>query len=220
MKERIKDILEMDNLGTLISGWEEQFLTSLSTQLERGKKQLSQKQVDVLHRVEAKIEKMVKGDPAWECVWDDEKAWNFKTAVNYYKASPERYFSQILEWSDRNEGKIPPQNYYKKVVENKYSQRVLNSLRQDPKYPSGSTVMLRATARTGLSYQVFSTHHRIPLFVVAPTEKAISAAAGCRIYTLLSSVSSLLFEVEERWIKKWRAPKPSSQTNISEDIPF
>jgi hypothetical protein len=219
--DRVEKLINLCLEGKYISAWEEGFLESLHKQLSRGRT-LSPKQVDVIHRIESKVEKMRKGDPEWECVWDEEKAWNFKTAVTYYKESPERYFSQILDWFDQNKGKIPPQNYYKKIVENKYAQRILNGLRGDPKYPVGSTVLLRQTARNGVSYTLWAANRAVPLFVIEPTERAVSAAAGCRIYRLLSSVSSDVFEVEERWIKKWRDPihKRQKAAPDKEDVPF
>ena len=219
--ERVEKLINICLEGKYISAWEEGFLESLHKQLSRGRT-LSPKQVDIIHRIEAKVEKMRTGDPEWECMWDEEKAWNFKTAVAYYKDSPERYFSQILDWVDRNKEKIPPQNYYKKIVENKYAQRILNGLRGDPKYPIGSTVLLRGTARGGVSYTLWADNREIPLFVIEPTARAVSAAAGCRIYRLLSSVSSDVFEVEERWIKKWREStgKRQKQAHQKEDNPF
>ena len=218
--DRIQKLLQQcDDLGAMVSPWERGFLESVLQQIEEGRT-FSTKQVTVVHRVEAKVKKAIKGDPEWEASWDAQKAWNFKTAVTYYKNAPEQYFSHILGWFDNNEGKIPPRNYYKKIVENKYAQRVITSLSSEPKYPAGSTVMLRATARSGLSYYVFQDHRNIPLFVIEPTDKAVSAAAGCRIYTVLSSISSKLFEVEERWIKKYREPKNKVKTHTWENVPF
>ena len=219
MKERLEKLLKTaGDYSVSISSWEENFLHSLRKQTEKGKA-LSPKQLDVLHRIESKVEKMRKGDPAWECIWDEEKASNFKIAVSYYKASPERYFSQILDWFAHNPDKIPPQNYYKKIVENKYAQKVITNLTKAPKYPVGSTVMLRATARQGVTFQVMEKFRTVPLFVLKPTNRAISAANGCRIYSLLSSTSSEVIEVEERWIKKWKA-KDMSKTARDMDIPF
>ncbi|QDP51461.1 MAG: hypothetical protein GOVbin630_159 [Prokaryotic dsDNA virus sp.] len=216
-KDRIERLLEVCQDGIHLSAWEESFVESILKQLTRGRTP-SVKQVNIIHRIEAKVEKLRKGDPEWECLWDEEKAWNFRTAVAYYTAAPERYFSQILDWFKHNPDKIPPQNYYKKIVENKYAQKVITNLRREPKYPSGSAVTLRKGARVGLSYSKYYDHLDVPLFVVEPTEKAVSAAAGCRIYIVLSSVSSQVFEVEERFIKKWR--KGSSKGTISSDVPF
>jgi len=222
MEERIKNLLLLDDISTMITDWEQRFLSSLLGQTKRGRKQHSVKQLDTLHRIEAKIKKAIEGDPEWEALWDEDKAWNFKTAVAYYATSPERYYRQIIDWFAQNKEKIPPKNYYKKIVENKYAQRVLDSLRGEPKYPAGSAVMLRKTARTGLSYHTYHDHQTIPLFVIEPTERAVSAAAGCRIYTVLSSTSAQMFEVEERWIKKYREPVGvrSRRARQESDVPF
>jgi hypothetical protein len=217
VKERVENLLnEAQKGGTLISRWEEGFLESILRQLERGRK-LSTKQLECVHKAEAKVEKMKKGEPEWEAQWDDDKATAWKIAVNYYRASPERYFSQIIDWAKSNPSKIPPQHYYKKIVENKYAQKIIKGLTTEPKYPAGSVVMLRSDARRALSYYTYQDHKGKMLFVVAPTNKAISAAKGCRIYSLLSSESAVTFDVEERFIKKYRKPK---QTKNYNDVPF
>jgi len=216
MKERLENTrVKIKDLHSLISAWEEGFLESLAKQVDKGKS-LSVKQLDVLHRIESKVEKLSKGDPEWKEGWNADKEWQFKTAVTYYKASVEGYFRQILQWVASNPDTIPPRSYYQKLVENKYAQKIITNLKKDPKYAAGSTVMLRANARQGVSYQVMEKFRNVPLFVVAPTGRAVSAANGCRIYSVLSSVSADSFEIEERWIKKWNKKSISKNSSVSE----
>lgn len=226
-KERIDILLkEASNPGTVVSSWERGFLESVQRQLSQGSRSLSPKQLDIVHRVEAKIEKALKGDSEWEAQWTDEKASDFKTACNYYESACRapgggvRYYSQILDWAIANPDKIPPVHYYKKVVENKYAQKIINGLKMAPKYVAGSTVQLRSTARQSLSYLDWQAFKDLPLFVIEPTNRAHSAAAGCRIYSLLSSTSAAMLEIEERWIKKWKTPKTPTKTSSTKDSPF
>ena len=218
--ERIETLLKKcDDMGALISRWEVGFLESVRRQISRGRT-LSTKQVAVVHRVESKIEKVADGDPEWEAEWTAAMARDFKIAYNYYNSSKVRYHSQILDWVSDNPDVTPPRNFYKKLVENKYAQKIINAIVSTPKYAAGSSVMLRANARSGVSYSIWSKLKDTLLFVVEPTNRAVNPAAGCRIYSLLSSTSSELFEIEERWIKKYRVPKKSTKTSTSENTPF
>tara|TARA_R110000822_G_scaffold21579_3_gene68146 strand:+ start:341 stop:1021 length:681 start_codon:yes stop_codon:yes gene_type:complete len=226
MKERVDILLKRaSSPGSVISSWEQGFLESVQRQLSsKSPRALSSKQLDIVHRVEAKVEKDLRGDSEFKAQWTDEKASDFKTACDYYNAPAEpygiRYYSHILDWAIANPDKVPPAHYYKKVVENKYAQKIINALKMAPKYPSGAVVMLRSTARQSLSYGQWQNFKNLPLFVIEPTSRAISAAAGCRIYSLLSSTSAEMLEVEERWIKKWKTPKTPTKTNSSEDCRF
>jgi len=219
-KERIATLIEkVEKLNGTVSAWEGRFLDSVREQIDKGRT-LSHKQLDIVHRVEAKVEKALKGDPEWEAQWTDEKASDFKTACTYYNNAPVRYYSYILDWALANPDKVPPAHYYKKVVENKYAQKIINGLKLAPKYPAGETVMLRSNARQSLGYSEWQNFKNLPLFVIEATTRAVSAAAGCRIYSLLSSTSAEMLEVEERWIKKWKAPKAPTKTSSYEDCPF
>lgn len=225
--ERIEKLINHATDSTtkcFVSRWERDFIDSIHRQV-KNKRSLSPKQLNLLHKIESKIEKSLKGDPEWADAWDEEKARDWKTAVNYYDKGFPRYYGDILDWALANPNKIPPSGWYQKVVENKYAQKIIKALREEPKYSSGSTVMMRANARAGLSWYDWQALKDIPLFVVEPTDRAVSAAKGCRIYKVLSSVAMKTYEVEERFIKKWKQPKAAktpkkSNTSSCHDIPF
>jgi len=218
--DRIQKLIQQcDDLGALISPWELGFLDSVMQQINRGRT-LSTKQVDVVHRVEAKIEKAAKGDPEWEAEWTEEKARDFKIAVSYYDSSAVRYYSQILDWAIANPDAVAPQSFYKKLVENKYAQKIIKAVTSIPKYDAGSSVMLRATARQGVDYNVWNKLRDTLLFVIEPTGRAVNAAAGCRIYSILPSQSHEVVEIEERYLKKWKQPKKSTTPVEEDDCPF
>ena len=228
VKERIENLIKKVNVAggvVSVSSWEQGFLESVHRQLQSGRRALSGKQLDIVHRVEAKIEKALKGDPEWEAQWDEDKAWAWKTACNYYNAGTPRYYSNILDWAAANPDKTPSHAWYQKVVENKYAQKIINALRAEPKYNAGMTVTMRANGRAGLSYYDWNAMKGIPLFVIEATDRAVTAAVGCRIYKVLSSVAMTTYEVEERFIKKWKEPKTpktpkKSNTSMWDDIAY
>ena len=205
----------------LFSPWERGFIDSVERQLSRDRT-LSDKQVEVIHRAEAKLEKALIGDPAWEKEWNAHREWEWKTAVEYYRHQPEQYFSQIVKWQEENPKKQPQRDYFKKVVENKYAQKIIKGLRDEPKYAAGEAVLMRSGARRPIAVDWWQwnemCHVDAPFFVIEPTGRAVSAVNGCRIYILLSSMSAASFELEERYIKKFRKYKKKKQPDSS--IPF
>ena len=151
--ERIQKLIKQcDELGALISHWHRGFLYSVEKQLSRGGT-LSTKQLGVIHRLEAKITKALKGDPEWEHEWTEQKAKDFNIAVGYYNSNDVRYHSQILEWVKDNPNSVPPRDFYQKLVKNKYAQKIINAINSEPKYPAGSAVTLRANCRNGVSFE-------------------------------------------------------------------
>jgi len=221
-----KLVTESQQAGNCLSSWETDFIHSVKQQLTgRRPRTMSLKQVSLIARVEDKVKKAREGDPEWEAAWDDNKAWSFKTACAYYNASVPRYYSNILDWAAANPDAIPPKVSYQKVVENKYAQKILTALRTEPKYSAGMTVTMRANGRAALSYYDWNAMKGIPLFIIEATDRAVSAARGCRIYKVLSSVAMTTYEVEERFIKKWKEPKTpktpkKSNTSMWDDIAY
>jgi len=218
VKKRVQVLLEAAHQpGAIISRWESEFFDSVMKQLERGRT-LSPAQVAIIDKAEAKVKKFKEGDVEWESQWSGEKLWAWNVAVDYYNSTPERYFGLILDWAIANPSLIPPQHFYKKLVENKYAQKIIKGLSTDPKYPAGSAVMLRANARQALPYSEYYDFNNKLLFVIDPTNRAVTPAKGCRIYSILSSDSAKTFEVEERFIKKYK--KIKQQTIDDDYVPF
>ena len=73
----------------------------------------------------------------------------------------------------------------------------------------------------GVDYNIWNKLRNTLLFVIEPTGRAVNAAAGCRIYSILPSQSHEVVEIEERYLKKWKQPKKST-TPVEDDetIPF
>ncbi len=187
--------------------WACDFAGSLRSQLVSGRK-LSQKQLVTLKKVETRHDP--KALATWEAAWTDEKARCFSTMVTYY--SREGYYSGITSKATSPDY-IPSEADYRRVTENKYARGVLAAAHGPAKFPVGSKVMLRASApwsvRRALALAGSTTHRDDKLAMVIKTESSppMSHARGSKRYKVIFVGDSSAIEVEERWIKKYRAPK-------------
>ena len=203
--KRIENLLKSDNL----SGWEQDFCASINSQLIRGRK-LSKKQINLIHKIEGNVAKLVVGYEQWVKQWDDEKrkAWNI--AIDYYEKNQPYFSSEVSKRRDaRREEReyIPPQRTFKKVVENKYVQKVINELDKKPAFDVGSLVALRtAVTPSDLSDRILYSEIRelktTPLFVMSVLDSVGSSARGAREYTILPAGWTRTLKVQERHIKK------------------
>ena len=78
--ERIENLLKSNKL----SNWEQDFCASINSQLIRGRK-LSSKQVNLIHKIEGNVAKLVVGYDQWVKQWDDEKRKVWNIAIDYYE---------------------------------------------------------------------------------------------------------------------------------------
>ncbi len=204
--KRVENLLKSKQL----SDWERGFCESVHDQLNRGRK-LSAKQVNIIHKIEGNVAKLVVGYDQWVRQWSDEKRRVWNIAIDYYEKNRPYFSNEVLKRKDaRTEEReyIPPQRTFKKVVENKYVQRVINELDKKPAFSVGATVALR----TGVSptdlpdsrilYKEIKELKTIPLFVMAVLDSVGTAAKGAREYTILPAGWSRTLKVQERHIKK------------------
>jgi hypothetical protein len=79
---------------------------------------------------------------------------------------------------------------------------VLNAHWAEPKYPVGSTVVVRATAK-----QFPNTFKGKAAAVLSTTETIVNASKGCKRYKILLMGSMRPALVDEKDIKIYRVPK-------------
>ena len=185
-------------LENQISKSERSFGESLKRSVSKWGK-LSDNQWSAFQRMEARHSPEVKAArEEWHGNWNTEKARKLRIAVEYY--SHTAYYSRTVNAVLTDSSFVPSEKDYRKVVENKYAQKVIEILALEPLYPVGSLVQVRKTARK----QAYSLRDRCALVVVndGPVK---SAAKGARTYTILPFGESSTTTVEERWLKK--APK-------------
>ena len=203
--ERIENLLKSNKL----SNWEQDFCASINNQLIRGRK-LSAKQVNLVHKIEGKVAKLVVGYDQWVKQWDDEKRKVWNIAIDYYEKNRPYFSNEVAKRKDaRREDReyIPPQRTFKKVIENKYVQKVINELDKKPAFEPGSMVALRtAVTPSDLSDRILYSEIRelktTPLFVMSVLDSVGSSARGAREYTILPAGWTRTLKVQERHIKK------------------
>jgi len=161
---------------------------------------LTSKQWGAFERMEARHGPEVKASrKAWNDAWNKEKARKLKVAAEYYLYNPP-YFGDAARSIVEDETYIPSEKLYRKMVENKYVQKVLATLEADALYPAGSLVKVRKTARRA-SYNL---RYRIAM-VVSTDGPVKTAAKGAKTYVILPFGESATVEIQERWLKKHRS---------------
>ncbi|HIE82846.1 MAG TPA: hypothetical protein EYQ00_02920, partial [Dehalococcoidia bacterium] len=81
----------------------------------------------------------------WTDSWTDEKAKNLRVAAEYYLQNPP-YFGEIAAKIVSDEAYVPSAKLYRKMVENKYVQKVLATCASEPVFAIGSLVKVRKTS--------------------------------------------------------------------------
>jgi len=198
MSEQIKRLDAFLAL-TEISKSERSFGESLHGSAKKWGK-LTPKQWGAFERMEARHGPEVKASrKAWNDAWNEEKARKIKVAAEYYLWNPP-YYSDAARSILKDEAYIPSEKLYRKMVENKYVQKVLKTIEDDALYAVGSLVKVRKTARKS-SYKL---RDRIAM-VVSTDGPVKTAAKGAKTYVILPFGESATVEIQERWLKKHRS---------------
>jgi len=190
--ERIEKLLENKDLNDSSRS----FAKSL---LESTKKwgRLSPKQWSAFERMEARFDpKVIAERQNWTDSWTDEKAKNLRVAAEYYLQNPP-YFGEIAAKIVSDEAYVPSAKLYRKMVENKYVQKVLATCASEPVFAIGSLVKVRKTSR----------NHRLRdriAMVVDNNGEVKTSAKGGKTYTILPFGGSNTIQIEERWLKRHR----------------
>lgn len=195
MKERIEFVLKEGTSRGVLRYNEQSFLNSILEQSQT--RTLTVNQNNWFQSIEIKVKDAC--DDTWDNEWDVEKERKLAMALNYYKNSPDAcvYFRDIIQWVEENPDKVISKSNYKKIVENKYAQKIIHALSVDPKYADGDVVCYRG----GKGPFPFRS---IPLFILKPLDRAVNAVKGARLYLVLPSNSVSPLEIEERHLKLWR----------------
>lgn len=209
MMNRVKNLLSADDASLCASvslnDWEQGFLDSILSQLKR-KRPLSAKQVQMIQKIEGRIEKHNRDYPAWLASWDDTKEQHFSIAVAYYKKQDGgRYFRTIWTKRDADPKYIPSEEEYKRLTENKYAKRVIGELTGEAKFSGGQAVCFRESARwsdVGVNYSKFAELRKTPMFIIGLTGTVASAAKGAKEYKVLPAGWTSVLTIQERHLKK------------------
>lgn len=214
---RIQKLIDLNIQHQLLTPWEENFLRSLSSQLER--RALSVRQNDHLQKIESKLSPTALGAlKTWEEDWNADKARTLRIVAEYYQGTA--YFAALSRKALSDRAYIPSQGAYEKMCENKYAKRVLEIAGTPAAYPEGTAVMLRTTAKKTLAFAKFNKLKACPLFVLRVLPHVRSSAKGAKLYEVLSGASSDVFLIEERFLKSYRQPRARKAAGTGSDTSY
>ena len=198
------DVGEQKRLDSLISRagaandrWAVTFITSLKGQLSMGR-ELSPRQTEILKKVEGRhSDKAQAMRESWASNFSSEMREKLTIAAHYYLANPP-YFGDIARKALDDDSYVPSERSYRKMVENKYATKVIESTLAEPKFDAGSHVAIRKTASIGLH----STRRTNGVVLKVDAAPVTSAARGSKVYSVLFFGDSKATLIEERWLKK------------------
>ncbi len=201
------DVGEQNRLDSLISRagaandrWAVTFITSLKGQLSMGR-ELSPRQTEILKKVEDRhSDKAQAMRESWASNFSSEMREKLTIAARYYLANPP-YFGDIAKKALEDDSYVPSERSYRKMVENKYATKVIESTLAEPKFNAGSHVAIRKTASIGLH----STRRTNGVVLKVDAAPVTSAARGSKVYSVLFFGDSKATLIEERWLKKGKA---------------
>jgi len=207
--ERIKSLLEMKVSN--ISPWQRGFLESILEQAER-QVVLSHRQIQILEECEFdNSEERVETIREWQSAYGAETRQKFDICMKYYDRIG--YFSSVVSSWRFDDSFIPTEQVYKKVCENKYTERVLESHFATPKYKVGDIIQFRSTTShnkyfVGANGAMLRTNQvKYATVVESDALPVLRAAKGSKIYSILPFGAPRKYYVHESDIKKARGLK-------------
>ena len=198
------DVEKQNRLDNLISRaqtandrWAVTFITSLKGQLSMGR-ELSARQKEILVKIADRHSTKAQAQrDSWASNFSSEMREKLTIAAHYYLANPP-YFGDIARKALDDDSFVPSERSYRKMVENKYATKVIESTLAEPKFNPGSHVAIRKTAAVGLH----PTRRTNGVVLKADAKPVFSAARGSKVYSVLFFGETQAAFVEERWLKK------------------
>jgi hypothetical protein len=195
---------------SLCQGWDRNFLVSIQGKLEAGKT-ISKRQHEVLAQI---LDKCSDSNEEKHIDWGHVYRIKYQTdavVLAYYHIT-HRYYNDIS--SVILDGDVPSQHKFKRMYNNKYSQKVLAEYNKDPRLPLGEYVLARSSCN---SYKNIQTHHindysgardcvkrfmKDGGFIVGVEKYIHSAAKGAKRYRILPPGKPHYIIIEERFLKR------------------
>jgi hypothetical protein len=198
LKERMDILIARDGLGE----WDNNFVHSLLEQFEK-KGRLSEKQVEILAKIEARYTAdAVMARIKWEDEYDEEKRGIAKACAIYYANTG--YFRDLVNKVLYDKDSIPSEKQWNAMCCNKYAMKVREAYTGDPKFPAGTMIAVRkSTPGAGPVLSRYSKKVGTDLAIIlSDSEPILSASRGNRRYKILFVGDSTPQFAEERDIKK------------------
>ena len=214
-EEIIKSLLYLSPSDSDISTWQEGFLKSVLEQVKKGFT-LSHNQERILSEVCAQnTPERLQSIQDWKTSYSasEYKQESFRVCAHYYNTVG--YFTTIVENFFTKKDYVPSEKEYKRLCDNKYAKRVLESHFSEPLYPKGTVVQLRKGHRVNQDNKLLMTLNRERLSPAADYAVVLEsdaqpihrAAKGSKIYKILPVGVSKSYYVHESDLKRARGIK-------------
>ena len=188
-----------------LTPYESDVVTSMIGYYDK-KGRFSEKQINFFRSIEENYtSEAIEKRSEWDESFDDEKKETLRIVAQYYYNNGTYYYalaSKIIE----DENYVPSEKVYRTLCENKYSKKVLEETKKEPKFSVGQMVYHVTKAPC----DVRNILKRGGIVLRANTEPVISACKGAKRYLVLPVGHSHGIIVEERWLKTRRNKKRSS----------
>ena len=198
------------------SSWAAGVIESFTKQESNGRV-LTPRQIILLEKIESEHSASTAAE---EITWTEDFTnnkgavqSNWSLAMYYYKANAPYFQGHVRNWFRNDDGKsaptpkgwgadvssekIPNLREYKKVIENKYVQKVIAAYNSEPTFADGEYVSLRSNA-PGKCRTNFKTSGVV---IKSNSSTPTSSAKGSKVYQVLPFGAAALVEVEERYLK-------------------
>ena len=208
LDSRLSDVLS--RAKTANDTWAVGFIGSVRGQLLAGR-ELSSAQKATLAKIQARHSDEAQAvRDNWASNFTSEMREKMIIAAHYYLANP-TYFRDLARKALEDDAFVPSKKAYEKMVENKYATKVIESALSTPKFAPGAVVALRSGGKVfrgdnvdggALFYPVDSIKRNVAFVLKVGSKPVVSAARGCKVYTVLFAGATAPTHVEERFLKK------------------
>ena len=202
----IAKIQEIQTLPTF-DDWSRGFCESIMDQMNRGRK-LSEKQMQTLTNIFAQnspeeVEKYNQWQTTYKQVWAEKAI----VLCYYYESQRVPYFAKVRD--DIMLGRVPARHSFMKMVTNKFAAKVLAEWSKEPRYPVGTSVIVRGPRGT-VDSNTIEAGLRKGGVILATDEPIVNSASVSKRYKVLPYGSATPIVTEERYIKLYRKPRKKS----------
>tara|TARA_Y100000310_G_C20652202_1_gene800063 strand:+ start:1396 stop:2049 length:654 start_codon:yes stop_codon:yes gene_type:complete len=188
--ERIESILNIP----FVYGNTKQFLESIYEQYNKNGN-LTEAQLNAVNKIDKKYSPETIADyEEWKLKYDNVKKEIAKICAFYYKNNPP-YFKELSEQVLNDLDFVPTEKQFNSMCKNKFTQKVVNETRSEPKFLVGQLVQGRKNAPIKIRDFYFS-------IIEIGAKPVVSAAKGAKVYTLLPLGKTQVVDCEERFLKK------------------
>ena len=179
-----------------------QFLTDIHNYFNK-KGGLTPNQYKAFEKAESRFSpEAQKLNAEWQAEYNEEKRENMRIAAEYYMYK-NQYFKDLAEKVLMVKDFVPTRKQYQSMVENKFAQKVIKATKATPKFGDKDSKLVQLRKGTpGIPRGV--EQESLCLIVKPNSSPVTSDARGAKKYLVLPFGHTDAFEVEERYIKKYR----------------